>query len=330
MAPTAIYTPSPSQITSEVKKSLMNGSSPHEIVKGPALAIGSLDTAQDGKYQSLLLRLDAQEGRTAERQMLDRLIDGAISLAPSNYASIHILLSPSEYTSLSPSLPSLLQQTLTGLTPLGTLHLLNLTAGFLSLPHELTLAGFMIIESVRDGPDARIVAQKPLPIATPLPSALPIRRKTDPAKQSSKKALWALSSPSTPTIDAEALLTAADRERPVPTCDPVIVGAPRRKKACKNCSCGLAELEAEEAKSGKVVLLDSDNAVEVEAGDMAKSLIAAAKAAPKATSSCGSCFLGDAFRCASCPYLGAFMTMLFMSAQNSENLLKRSACIQPG
>ncbi|KAG1795487.1 cytokine-induced anti-apoptosis inhibitor 1, Fe-S biogenesis-domain-containing protein [Suillus variegatus] len=304
MAPTAIYTPSPSQITSEVKKSLMNASSPHEVVKGPVLAIGSLDTAQDGKYQSLLLRLDAQEGLTAERQMLDRLIDGAISLAPSNYDSIHVLLSPSEYTSLSPSLPSLLQQTLAGLTPLGTLHLLNLTAGFLSLPHELTLAGFMVIESVRDGPDARIVAQKPLPIATPLPSALPIRRKTDPAKQSSKKALWALSSPSTPTIDAEALLTAADRERPVPTCDPVIVGAPRRKKACKNCSCGLAELEAEEAKSGKVVLLDSDNAVEVEAGDMAKSLIAAAKAAPKATSSCGSCFLGDAFRCASCPYLG--------------------------
>ncbi|KAG2158896.1 cytokine-induced anti-apoptosis inhibitor 1, Fe-S biogenesis-domain-containing protein [Suillus bovinus] len=304
MAPTAIYAPSPSQITSEVKKSLMNGSSPHEIVKGPALAIGSLDTAQDGKYQSLLLRLNAQEGQAAERQMLDRLIDGAISLAPSSYASIHVVLSPSEYNSLSPSLPSLLQQTLAGLTPLGTLHLLNLTAGFLNLPHELTLAGFTVIESVSEGPEARIVAQKPLPIAIPQPFALPLRRKTDPAKQSSKKALWELSSPSTPTIDAEALLTVADRERPVPTCDPVIAGAPRRKKACKNCSCGLAELEAEEAKSGKVVLLDSDNAVEVEAGDMVKSLIAAAKAAPKATSSCGSCFLGDAFRCASCPYLG--------------------------
>ncbi|KAG1780245.1 cytokine-induced anti-apoptosis inhibitor 1, Fe-S biogenesis-domain-containing protein [Suillus placidus] len=304
MAPTAIYAPSPAQITPEVKKSLINGSSPHESVKGPALAIGSLDTAQDGKYQSLLLRLDAQEGQAVERQMLDRLIDGAISLAPSSYSSIHVVLSQSEYTSLSPNLPSLLQQTLAGLTPLGTLHLLNLTAGFLSLPHELTLAGFMVIESVRDGSDARIVAQKPLPIAMPLPSALPLRRKTDPVKQSSKKALWALSSPSTPTIDAEALLTAADRVRPVPTCDPIIAGAPRRKKACKNCSCGLAELEAEEAKSSKIVLLDSDSAMEVGAGDVAKGLIAAAKAAPQATSSCGSCFLGDAFRCASCPYLG--------------------------
>lgn len=303
MAPTAIYTTSPAPIIPEVKKPSINGS-PYEIVKGPALAIGSLDTAQDGKYQSLLFRLNAQPGQAAERQMLDRLVDGAISLTPSSYASIHVVLSPSEYTSLSPNLRSLLQQILVGLTPLGTLHLLNLTAGFLSLPHELTLAGFTVIESVRDGSDARIIAQKPLPIAMPLPSALPLRRKTDPAKQSSKKALWALSSPSTPTIDAEALLTAADRVRPVPTCDPVIAGAPRRKKACKNCSCGLAELEAEEANSGKVILLDSDSAVEVGVGDATKSLIAAAKAAPKATSSCGSCFLGDAFRCASCPYLG--------------------------
>jgi len=242
-------------------------------------------------------------------------------LAPSSYASIHVTISPSEYTSLLPNLRRLLQQILAGLSPLGTLHLLNLTAGFLSLPHELTLAGFTVIESMQDGADDRIVAQKPLPpIAMPLPSALPLRRKTDPAKQSSKKALWALSSSSTPTIDAEALLTAADRMRPVPTCEPVTADAPRRKKACKNCSCGLAELEAEEAKAGKVILLDSDSVVEVGAGDVTERLIAAAKSAPKATSSCGNCFLGDAFRCASCPYLGACLRLLFLF-QSSVNSL---------
>ena len=83
-------------------------------------------------------------------------------------------------------------------------------------------------------------------------------------------------------------------------------GAPRRKKACKGCSCGLAELEEEERRTGKVVLLDGSQNGEARAVEQSEKerLIQAAKSAPKATSSCGSCFLGDAFRCASCPYLG--------------------------
>ncbi|KAF9246991.1 cytokine-induced anti-apoptosis inhibitor 1, Fe-S biogenesis-domain-containing protein [Melanogaster broomeanus] len=307
MAPTAVYpavtAPKPADTAVSTKVNI-----PTE----PLLAIGSLGTAQNGKYQALVSNLDAStSGKNVERQMLDRLVDGATTLIPSSYSSIHIVLTPSEYSALLPNLQSLLSQLRDGLSPLGTLHFLNLTTGLFNLPQELTLAGFTILESIPEGDDARVVAQRPgHPTFTALPGplssgAVPLRRRADPARQSSKKALWTLTSPSTPSIDADTLLTPADRARPVPTCEPATAGTPRRKKACKNCSCGLAEIEAEEAMTANVVLLDADGAVEVGPGQAEKErLAAAAKAAPKATSSCGSCFLGDAFRCASCSYLG--------------------------
>lgn len=275
-------------------------------VKRPAIVIGSLSTAEDGTYQALIS--DLQSSRQVDRQLLDRLVDNATTLEPSSYDSVHITLAPSDYQGLTQKLPQLLSQLLTGLTPLGTLHLINLTSAVRTLPSELTLAGFNVLSALPD--EGTIIAQKPqhvastsVPLKSRQPGALLNRKKTDPAK---KQALWALSSPSTPKIDPEALLTAEDKTRLTPACEPVRSSAPRRKKACKSCSCGLAELEEEERKLGKVVLLDGsqDGTAKEVSQDEKERLIIAAKAAPKATSSCGSCFLGDAFRCAGCPYLG--------------------------
>lgn len=81
------------------------------------------------------------------------------------------------------------------------------------------------------------------------------------------------------TIDENGLLDEEDLKKPDPA-SLKVCGTTGKRKACKNCSCGLAEELAAEGKP------------------------AAAPPAQTKTSACGNCYLGDAFRCASCPYLG--------------------------
>jgi len=235
----------------------------------------------------------------------------ATMLEPSSYSSIHITLSETDYEGLESKLGFLLSQVLSGLTPLGTFHLLSLSSTFRTLlPNSITSAGFIILPSTTDS--ETIIAQKPAQsTASSVPNgAVPLRklnlRKTDSEKK--KAALWAItsSSPSTPLIDAESLLTEEDKQRPVPTCEPIDPNAPpRRKKACKGCTCGLAEFEEEEKKNAKIVLVDGSQngeAVIVEKSEKDR-ILKAARTAP-ITSSCGNCYIGDAFRCSSCPFKG--------------------------
>uniref|UniRef100_A0A8C6RNM5 Anamorsin n=1 Tax=Nannospalax galili TaxID=1026970 RepID=A0A8C6RNM5_NANGA len=105
------------------------------------------------------------------------------------------------------------------------------------------------------------------------------KRAVDPAAAK----LWTLSAndmedESMDLIDSDELLDPEDLKKP----DPASLRAPscgegKKRKACKNCTCGLAEeLEREKSKVQSTQ--------------------------PK--SACGNCYLGDAFRCANCPYLG--------------------------
>lgn len=127
---------------------------------------------------------------------------------------------------------------------------------------------------------------------------VPLRLKSRGSSAAKKASLWSLTRQSddlgTPTVDESSLLTAEDLKRREaiqrPDCD-----VKRTRKACKNCSCGLRELLLQEQDdlpgAAKV-------AMPLQAGDGVQVV-----GTGVTTSSCGSCYLGDAFRCSSCPFL---------------------------
>ena len=149
-------------------------------------------------------------------------------------------------------------------------------------------------------------------IPTPVrPLALP-RRST---KKAAKAALWALDSPLLPD-GGKSLLTPEDKVRPE-CVFPTAEGKPvKRRRACKDCTCGLADFEKEEEAQSAQAVREAQRAFFLEGDDDIPEALKNAtqgtegiwpvekRAEAKKTSSCGSCYLGDAFRCSSCPYLG--------------------------
>ncbi|KAK4496591.1 hypothetical protein PRZ48_012571 [Zasmidium cellare] len=98
-------------------------------------------------------------------------------------------------------------------------------------------------------------------------------------------------------IDPDTLLTEEDRMRPLDipeACKP----NKKRRRACKDCSCGLAQrLEAEDKAKrdeadANLAKLTANDLTEVDFTVQGK------------VGSCGNCALGDAFRCDGCPYIG--------------------------
>lgn len=101
------------------------------------------------------------------------------------------------------------------------------------------------------------------------------------------------SSPESDLIDEDELVDNVDSARVYPAkCNP----DGKRRRACKDCSCGLREIEEQEeaqARERHAVILTSDDLAEIDF-----------TVPGKAVGGCGSCALGDAFRCDGCPYLG--------------------------
>ncbi|RIB11327.1 cytokine-induced anti-apoptosis inhibitor 1, Fe-S biogenesis-domain-containing protein [Gigaspora rosea] len=111
--------------------------------------------------------------------------------------------------------------------------------------------------------------------------ALPFATKASKGDNSTvnKKAIWTLTGDDEELENEDELLDDDDLIKPDkstlvrPDCE-----TSGKRKACKNCSCGLAE----ELENEKLATQQSQ----------------------QIKSSCGNCYLGDAFRCSTCPYLG--------------------------
>ncbi|MCJ1311713.1 electron carrier [Agyrium rufum] len=99
-------------------------------------------------------------------------------------------------------------------------------------------------------------------------------------------------------IDEDTLLDESDFSRSIiqpPSCRPK---PGKRRRACKDCTCGLAQrMEAEDAAKrskadSQLAKFQADELAEVDFTVQGK------------VGSCGNCALGDAFRCDGCPYIG--------------------------
>eukprot|EP00042_Codosiga_hollandica_P031940 m.197553 g.197553 ORF g.197553 m.197553 type:complete len:281 (-) comp53765_c0_seq1:29-871(-) len=184
------------------------------------------------------------------------------------------------------------------LQPNGRVHIVYPaaeSATIASLQTNLKLAGFLNISTTALDGFTQIIAHKPdyeLGASVPLKFGKP---KAQATPSEATKQVWKISATDFDDDDAfgsgagEDLLDEAEK-----TLKPAVpVACAPTKKACKNCSCGRAELEAQKPLTG-----------------------------PVAASACGNCYLGDAFRCSSCPYLGMPAFKAGESVQLSARQLK--------
>ncbi|VFQ70552.1 unnamed protein product [Cuscuta campestris] len=156
-----------------------------------------------------------------------------------------------------------------------------------TLERKLLLAGFMDVQSLESAQSFGVTGKRP---SWNIGSSFSIKKaaKSLPKVQINDDA---------DLIDEDSLLTDEDLKKPqLPTVGDCEVGTTR--KACKNCSCGRAELEA------KVQLELTTEQIN------------------NPQSSCGSCGLGDAFRCGTCPYRGLPPFKLGDKVTLSQNFLE--------
>ncbi|KAJ6117024.1 hypothetical protein N7512_006749 [Penicillium capsulatum] len=243
--------------------------------------------------------------QTSDLQMLDRLSAGAVSLSSNTYDLV-LILTDADGSRRAEALRLLTRDVYTALVPamkpgakLQTQDQpLNVAEAM-----EAVLAGLVQNESGFEKPNYEEASAVPLRLGA---------KKTTPAAPTgiTPTGITANGNGFNATnhdrddneelINEDDLLDEQDFTRPImppPECQPK---TGKRRKACKDCTCGLADrLEAED-KERRETADKNLNVMKLDTGDLNElDFTVQGK-----TGSCGSCALGDAFRCDGCPYLG--------------------------
>ncbi|KAJ5954047.1 Cytokine-induced anti-apoptosis inhibitor 1 [Penicillium viridicatum] len=271
------------------------------------LAPPSIATQED-KLRDLFSTFDRS---ITDLQMLDRLSTGVVSLPATTYDLV-LILTDTDGTRRSEALKLLTRDVYATLVPSmkpGAKLQTQDSALNASDAMEAVLAGLVQSDNGFEKPSFDPSAAVPLKFGlkkknkpTP-PAAVPVI----PSFPTGFAAPMGIDSPTNhdrddddELINEDTLLSEEDLTRPImppPECQPK---TGRRRRACKDCTCGLADkLEAED-KERRANADKELNVMKLDTGDLAElDFTVEGK-----TGSCGSCALGDAFRCDGCPYMG--------------------------
>ncbi|KAI5778255.1 cytokine-induced anti-apoptosis inhibitor 1, Fe-S biogenesis-domain-containing protein [Geopyxis carbonaria] len=276
--------------------------------------------------QALESTLATLDRSSTDVQMLDRLALNQATLPDEIYSAVILLADPSSATSTNLTKP-LLEKVFSSMVPGGRWRshghkewakdqLDFLMAGFMV---EKGGEGLVVVKpdfgaqtsvplKLRKKPEStgvKVVVAKPAPVVAPPKVAM--------SKAAAGNGVGFVDfsddfGDDDELIDEDELMADEDLATPVqmpPECQPK---PGKRRRACKDCTCGLKEqIEEEdmEKRSAADKALDEVKkkaaaGVKLNADDLAEiDFTVEGKA-----SSCGNCYLGDAFRCDGCPYIG--------------------------
>lgn len=295
------------------------------------LAPPSIATHED-KLRGLFSTFDRS---TTDLQMLDRLSAGVVSLPATTYDLV-LILTDTDGTRRSEALKLLTRDVYTTLVPAmkaGAKLQTQDSALNASDAMEAVLAGLVQSDNGFEKPNFDPSAAVPLKFG--------LKRKNKPTPPTAVPSIptglaapMGIDSPATnhdrdeddELINEDTLLSEEDLTRPImprmstpapfqtlhiafiqdsyhltpslaPECQPK---TGRRRRACKDCTCGLADKIEAEDKERRENADKELNVMKLDTGDLTElDFTVEGK-----TGSCGSCALGDAFRCDGCPYMG--------------------------